>query len=89
MMSLLIFESIHYVMIAEEILKKGNIDYTLVSIPKALAPECGMALEINCEIIKKVLKILKNNELPPVKVYENYKSILYMNKKRNMYDNKN
>lgn len=89
MMSLLIFESIQYIMIAEDILKRGSIDYSLVPIPNELSTECGMALEVNCEIIKKVLKLLKNNELPPVKVYENYKRILYINKKRNMYDNKN
>ncbi len=70
MMSLLIFESIHYVMIAEEILKKGNIDYTLVSIPKALAPECGMALKVSCEVKNTITRILENEGIQPLKVFE-------------------
>ncbi|MBA7605826.1 DUF3343 domain-containing protein [candidate division WOR-3 bacterium] len=70
MMSLLIFESIHYVMIAEEILKKDYFDYTLVSIPKDLAPECGMALEVNCEVKDTVTRILEHEGIQPLKVFE-------------------
>ena len=72
MMPLIIFESIHYVMIAEEILKKGNIDYTLVSIPKDLAPECGMALKVGCEVKDTVTRILENKGIQPSKVFEHY-----------------
>ena len=70
-MILFIFESIHQVMIAEELLKKGKIVYALVPIPEKFAPECGMGLEIEEKGKDRVLQILKKEEITPKIIVNN------------------
>ena len=75
-MTLFIFENIHNVMIAEDTLKKDNINCGLVPIPKEMSPECGMALEVDCEIKDSVIDILEKEGIQPLKIYENNKDKL-------------
>jgi len=74
--TLLIFENIHNVMIAEDTLKKDKISCGLVPIPKEISTECGMALEVDCEIKDSVIDILEKQGILPLRIYENYKNKL-------------
>jgi len=64
------FESIHYVMIAEEILKAENIDYHLVPTPETISRECSMSLEVDDTLKDKAVATLKHKGLDSFKIYE-------------------
>lgn len=67
---LLLYPSIHYVLKAEKILKQNGLAVDLVPVPKEIKGDCGMALEIESSTSSRVLKILKDVNLLPEKIYE-------------------
>jgi hypothetical protein len=71
-MVLLIFRNIHYVMIAEEILHKEELPYSLVPIPEKHAPDCGMGLEIAEEEQSHILQILEKEDIVPKLIVNNF-----------------
>ncbi len=64
------FQNIHYVMIAEEILKAENIDYHLIPTPESISRECSMSLEIDDTLKDKAVATLKDKNLDSFKIYE-------------------
>jgi len=51
------FESVHFVMKAEKVLKEYGIDVVLVPTPREISSDCGIALEVlkeNQEIIRNI-----------------------------------
>ena len=42
-----IFDSVHYVLKAEKVLKKENIPCELIPVPREISSDCGMALAID------------------------------------------
>lgn len=45
---LLLFQGIHQVMRAEQIIVSLGIGYQIVPVPKEFSSECGMCIEIDC-----------------------------------------
>jgi len=64
------FENIHYVMIAEEILKVEKIDYNLIPTPESISKQCGMSLEIDDTLKDKTVATLKDKGINSFKIYE-------------------
>ena len=63
-MSIIIMESIHYILKSEKILKKfgiSNID--LVPVPKEIDSSCGNAIEVDDSEISKIIDILKKHNI--------------------------
>ncbi len=61
-MKIFIFNSIHYVMKSEALLKSEGISVDLIPVPKEIHTNCGMAISTadnNAEKTKEIL--LKNN----------------------------
>jgi hypothetical protein len=60
---ILIFESIHKVLKAEQILVNNKIKFDIIPTPKEFSSDCGMSVRVDfstdIEIIKSLL--LKNN----------------------------
>ena len=63
-MSIIIMDSIHYILKAEKILKKygiNNID--LVPVPKEIDSSCGNAIEVEDSNINKIINILSKHNM--------------------------
>ncbi len=67
-MSLFLFEDIHHVIIAEEILEEHGIPSKRVPIPKHLSQECGIALSIEEKSIQQAISTLQQHNIAPVEV---------------------
>jgi len=65
MLYILIFESIHKVLKAEQILAKNNIKFDIIPTPKDFSSDCGMSVRIDTLItdIELVKTLLLKNEL--------------------------
>lgn len=65
---LIVFNSIHRVMMAEMDLK-DLYEIMLIPVPRAISADCGMVLRIDgkdCEVVEKRLKL---KELSPFSIY--------------------
>lgn len=45
--SILLFQSIHQVMRAENIISKNGFSYQIIPVPSVYSSECGMCIEID------------------------------------------
>ncbi len=77
---IIIFESVHFVMKAEKVLKEHGIDVNLVPTPRQISSDCGVALEVFEKKQNKIKNILQENALVPDGLYR---------KERNEYIIKN
>ena len=58
-MSIIIMESIHYILKAEKILKKNGFNnIELIPVPKEIDSSCGNAIEVEDSKIDKIINIL-------------------------------
>lgn len=57
--TVLLFNSVHHVLSAEEILEKANIDFEVVPLPEGLNAGCGMALEIDAKYSSKAVSTIE------------------------------
>lgn len=71
-MMLFLFESTHAVIKAEKICINKDIEYKIITVPRSISSQCGMAMEIKKEFEDKFTKILQDNKLNFEKYY-NYK----------------
>jgi len=69
----IIFESVHYVMKAEKVLKEQGLKILLIPTPRKISSDCGVALEILGERIDIIKEILKKNKLVPEGYYKKEK----------------
>lgn len=67
---LFLFEDIHHVIIAEELLSEQDIHCKRVSIPKHLSQTCGFALEIEKKSMTQAFSTLRKNNIAPVEVID-------------------
>jgi hypothetical protein len=56
---LFVFENIHYVVMAEEILKNYNIYYSASPIPQSISKNCGITLKVNRKMKERVSEIFR------------------------------
>jgi len=63
------FESVHYVMKAEKVLKDNGFEVALISTPRKFSSDCGMAIELICKNLDTVKEVLSKNKLSPESFY--------------------
>ncbi|MCD6527421.1 MAG: DUF3343 domain-containing protein [Desulfuromonas sp.] len=65
---LVIFNSVHKVMLAENQLKKC-FDILLIPVPRALSADCGMVLRFDRDDQQSVVELLTEQGLTPFTLY--------------------
>jgi hypothetical protein len=65
---LLVFNSVHRVMVAEQKLI-GTFDVLLIPVPAAISADCGMVLRIEQADEERITRILTDSGLQPFGVY--------------------
>lgn len=60
-----VFNSIHRVMKAEQLLKERRLPILLIPAPRVVSADCGLALRYAQEVRGTVLAVLAENELLP------------------------
>jgi len=69
--SYLLFDSIHYVMKAEERLKKAGIVIDLVPVPKEISSDCGMCITFRSQDLGKISSLTSEQGFPgTIRVYQ-------------------
>ena len=67
----LIFQSIHNVMLAEELLLQANIKIEMVPVPRDISSDCGMSLTCLADDLEKVRTSLKEAKFTtPITIYK-------------------
>lgn len=64
------FESIHYVMKAEKLLKQNEYEVVLIPVPRKISSDCGVSLKLFCDSIQEVKGFLEENGIEPVSFHE-------------------
>ena len=65
-----IFQGIHRVMKAEQILKEADVEILLIPAPRELTSDCGLAIRFSPELQQQVLDVLANAQLSPIELYQ-------------------
>jgi len=60
----LLFNSIHYVMKAEELLKDARIIIDLVPVPREISSDCGMCIAFSEQDLRKVISLASRQGFP-------------------------
>jgi hypothetical protein len=63
--SILLFQSIHQVMRAENIISKNGYSYQIIPVPSEYSSECGMCIEIDSSIITIIIPELQKYNIEP------------------------
>ncbi|MDD5773010.1 MAG: DUF3343 domain-containing protein [bacterium] len=66
---ILVFQTTHRTLQAENILKKEKIKIKIVLKPRSITTDCGLAIRFNAEDKDVIFKIIKNNNLSLMGVY--------------------
>ncbi len=61
------FKSVSYAMKVETALKKNNIQFKMIPVPRSISSSCGLCIRFFKDDIEKLKAIIENNNL----VYEN------------------
>jgi len=69
MTCILLFNSIHQVMKAEKLLKNQNLRIDLIPVPREISSDCGVAIELPCEIKEEALRLIGGGGLSNVICY--------------------
>lgn len=64
-----IFHSIHRVMKAEQVLKRGSVDMLLIPVPRQLSSDCGLAIRFAVADLERVGSLLGAAGLAPAELY--------------------
>ena len=64
------FESVHYVMRAEKLLKQNGYEVRLIPVPRKISSDCGMALKLFCDDVQEVKGFLEENRARPESFHE-------------------
>ena len=68
MKTIITFQSTHQVLKTEKLLQKEGVDFDIIPVPKEISSDCGMAIRVEMESIKKIEGILEKNTI----VYKTY-----------------
>ena len=69
MKCIFLFESVHRVMRAEKVLKGRGIAVDLIPVPREINSDCGVAIEVDSGIGKKVLLLLEEGNIAVLECY--------------------
>lgn len=64
-----IFHSIHRVMKAEQVLKRGGVEMLLIPVPRQLSSDCGLAIRFAAPDLERVANLLGAAGLAPAELY--------------------
>lgn len=64
-----ILPSVHHVLKGEKVLKRTEVFFDLIPVPKEINPECGMAIETSKENARQVFTLLTEAKLPVEHIY--------------------
>jgi hypothetical protein len=70
MKHVIIFESVHFVMKAEKILKKQGIPVRLIPTPRHISSDCGMSLEVSGTPVEEIEGILAQNRCDAMGIFD-------------------
>jgi hypothetical protein len=68
MKTIITFQSTHQVLKTEKLLQKEGVDFDIIPVPKEISSDCGMAIRVEMESIKRIEGILEKNTI----VYKTY-----------------
>jgi hypothetical protein len=68
MKAIITFQSTHQVLKTEKLLQKEGVDFDIIPVPKEISSDCGMAIRVEMESIKRIEGILEKNTI----VYKTY-----------------
>lgn len=60
----LLFNSIHYVMKAEDLLKAAGITIDLVPVPREISSDCGMCIAVSEQDLQKIIPLVAGQSFP-------------------------
>ena len=63
--SILLFQSIHQVMRAENIISKNGYSYQIIPVPSEYSSECGMCIEIDSLNTYSIISELQKYNIEP------------------------
>ena len=63
MKKIIVFESVHYTIKADKLLKSFGCDYQIVATPREISSDCGMSIEIDEKDMDRVCEYLEVNGL--------------------------
>lgn len=63
--SILLFQSIHQVMRAENIISKNGCNYQIIPVPSEYSSECGMCIEIDSLNTSSIISELQKYNIEP------------------------
>ena len=63
MKKLIVFESVHYTIKADKLLKSFSCDYQIIATPREISSDCGMSIEVDDKDIDKVQEHLESHGL--------------------------
>ncbi len=66
----LLFDSIHYVMKAEERLKKAGVVIDLVPVPKEISSDCGMCIAFQPQDLEKISSLIFGQGPGAIRIYQ-------------------
>lgn len=64
-LSILLFQSIHQVMRAENIISKNSYSYQIIPVPSEYSSECGMCIEIDSLNTYSIVTELQKYNIEP------------------------
>ena len=59
MKKIIIFESVHYTIKADRLLKSLGCDYQIIATPREISTDCGMSIEVDEKDVEKVQEHLE------------------------------
>jgi len=69
MKCIFLFGSIHHVMKAEKLLKGKGMEVDLISVPREISSDCGVAIELPLGLKENVLHLFRENKISILECY--------------------
>jgi len=66
---ILVFQSIHQVLRVEKLMESAGFRFELIPVPKEVNPECGLAIEIDPDLIRSTLQTLDDSNIRVKNLY--------------------
>lgn len=64
------FDSTHYAIQGEKILKNRNIDIKVIPTPREITASCGLSIKFNPEFFEQIKNLLEENSLSIRGIYK-------------------
>ena len=61
MKKIIVFESVHFTIKADKLLKELEYEYQIIATPREISSDCGMSIEVDENDFEKVSEFLREN----------------------------